>query len=71
MIIFSTGDYSVQALEGGKRAAGTIPTELGKLKDWKYVVFRKLHGDYMFFIIHLRLFFPSLPNISDTHGWYI
>ena len=34
------GDYSVVESQGGnKMIAGTIPSELGKLRNWKYVVF--------------------------------
>ena len=36
------GDYSVvESQDGNKMIAGTIPSELGKLRNWKYVVFSK------------------------------
>jgi len=40
VIVLCTGDYSVNAVEGSKRVAGTLPTELAKLKNWKYVIFQ-------------------------------
>lgn len=35
------GDYSVISQSGNKKVSGTLPSELGQLKSWKYVVFRK------------------------------
>ena len=40
-----TGDYAVKAQIGKKSIAGTIPSELGKLKAWKYPVFGKSYVD--------------------------
>jgi len=34
-------DYSVISQSGNKKVSGTLPSELGQLKSWKYVVFRK------------------------------
>ena len=36
------GGYSVQGHIGSKTASGTLPSELGRLKNWKYIVFGKL-----------------------------
>ena len=33
------GDYSVENQNGKTLTAGTLPSELGKLTNWKYVVF--------------------------------
>jgi len=36
---FLLGGYTVTSQSGSKAGTGTIPTELGKLTSWKYVVF--------------------------------
>jgi len=36
------GGYTVSTQDGNKKVAGTIPTELGRLSEWKYVVFGKI-----------------------------
>lgn len=36
------GDYSAAANVGSKKSSGTLPSELGQLKNWKYIVFGKL-----------------------------
>lgn len=54
LLVFISGDYSLKAIkEGSKRSVGTIPSELGKLKNWKYVVFRKLFHVIKLFICSL------------------
>ena len=39
---YLAGGYKVVIKKGNKKAAGTIPTELGNLKKWKHAVFGKL-----------------------------
>lgn len=36
-----TGGYSITTQVGKRTEAGTIPKELGRLSNWKYVVFGK------------------------------
>ena len=38
---FLTGDYEVEQQPGSKKLTATIPTELGNLLKWKYVILRK------------------------------
>ena len=39
---FYAGGYSVQGHIDSKTASGTLPSELGRLKNWQYIVFGKL-----------------------------
>lgn len=41
------GDYQVNEGTASKRVAGTIPSELGNLKFWKYVIFREYRSIYL------------------------
>jgi len=38
---------SISICEGDYKVSGTIPTELGNMRSWKYVVFGKNH--YLYF----------------------
>ena len=44
-VCFRTGDYSVQT-STRTNSFQALPTELGELQAWKFVVFRKFFSSY-------------------------
>ena len=65
MILKTTGDYIVvEYALGNERIAGKIPTELGRLKNWKYVVFSKCIALYA---LSTDIHYLSLMNMIFNH----
>ena len=70
--MISTGGYSVGTTVEGKRTAGTMPSELGNLKNWKYVVFGKRMLSF-YILFHQKLYciispFNNLFNFAEDNG---
>jgi len=57
----NTGDYSVESEAGKMMSLGTLPTELGKLRKWKFVLFSEL----IIFLLHKSI------KCSLTFGGFV